>query len=51
VSHDNSSITGFDDSCFSGNYITNDVSVEYLKELQNSRSDAAKRQRKTEELT
>ena len=27
VSHDNSSITGFDDSCFSGNYITNDVSV------------------------
>ena len=51
VSHDNSSITGFDDSCFSGNYITNDVSVEYLKELQNSRSDAAKRQRKTEGLT
>ena len=51
VSHDNSSITGFDDSCFSGNYITNDVSVEYLKELQHSRSDAAKRQRKTEELT
>ena len=51
VSHDNSSITGFDDSCFSGNYITNDVSVEYLEELQNSRSDAAKRQRKTEELT
>ena len=50
VSHDNSSITGFDDSCFSGNYITNDVSVEYLKELQNSRSDAAKTQRKTEEL-
>ena len=51
VSHDNSSITGFDDSCFSGNYITNDVSVEYLKELQNSRSDVAKRQRKTEGLT
>ncbi len=51
VSHDNSLITGFDDSCFSGNYITNDVSAEYLKELQNSRSDAAKRQRKTEELT
>ena len=51
VSHDNSSITGFDDSCFSGNYITNDVSVEYLEELQNSRSDSAKRKRKTEELT
>ena len=51
VSHDNSSITGFDDSCFSGNYITNDVSVKYLEELQNSRSDAAKRQRITEELT
>ena len=51
VSHDNSSITGFDDSCFSGNYITNDVSVEYLEELQNSRNDAAKRQRKTKELT
>ncbi len=51
VSHDNSSITGFDDSCFSGNYITNDVSVEYLEELQNSRNDAAKRQRKTEEFT
>ena len=46
VSHDNSSITGFDDSCFSGNYITNDVSVEYLEELQNSRNDAAKRQKK-----
>ena len=43
VSHDNSSITGFDDSCFSGKYITDDVTAEYLEKLESIRNDDAKK--------
>ena len=43
VSHDNSSITGFDDSCFSGKYVTDDVTAEYLEKLESIRSDDAKK--------
>ena len=42
VSHDNSSITGFDDSCFSGSYITNDITSDYLEKLEIARNDVAK---------
>jgi amidophosphoribosyltransferase len=42
VRHDNSAITEFDTSCFSGEYITGDVTPEYLRKLERVRSDAAK---------
>jgi amidophosphoribosyltransferase len=38
----NPALTCFDTSCFTGNYITGDVSIEYLKELESQRSDSAK---------
>jgi amidophosphoribosyltransferase len=42
VKHDNSAITEFDTSCFSGEYVTGDVTKEYLSELESRRNDAAK---------
>tara|TARA_Y100000590_G_C15742241_1_gene1020675 strand:+ start:87 stop:1613 length:1527 start_codon:yes stop_codon:yes gene_type:complete len=45
VSHDNSDITGFDTSCFSGEYITNDVSEEYLQKIESMRNDQAKQKK------
>ena len=45
VRHDNSTITEFDTSCFSGEYVTGDVTEEYLGELEQRRSDAAKQAR------
>ena len=42
VRHDNSEIKQFDTSCFSGEYITDDVTEDYLRELEEARSDAAK---------
>jgi amidophosphoribosyltransferase len=47
VRHDNSDITEFDTSCFSGEYVTGDVTDEYLHELEERRNDAAKQKRKT----
>ena len=35
-------ITKFDSSCFDGNYVTGNVTEEYLKELDDLRNDAAK---------
>ena len=46
VRHDNAKITDFDTSCFSGEYVTGDVTLEYLKRLQGERSDEAKQQRR-----
>lgn len=46
VRHDNSSITEFDTSCFSGEYVTGDVTEAYLSELESRRNDAAKAARK-----
>jgi amidophosphoribosyltransferase len=43
VRHDNSAITEFDTSCFSGEYVTGDVTPEYLRKLETVRSDVAKR--------
>ena len=45
VKHDNSAITEFDTSCFSGEYVTGDVTEEYLSELESRRNDAAKQKR------
>jgi len=42
VRYDNSEITEFDTSCFSGEYVTSDVTVEYLARLANERSDEAR---------
>ena len=42
VRHDNSDISQFDTSCFSGEYVTEDVTAEYLRELEESRCDEAK---------
>ncbi len=44
VRHDNSAITEFDTSCFSGEYVTGDVTDEYLHELEQRRSDTAKQE-------
>jgi amidophosphoribosyltransferase len=40
-----SPVEQFDTSCFSGEYVTGDITAEYLQWLQNERSDAAKQQR------
>ncbi len=45
VRHDNSDITQFDTSCFSGEYVTGDVSDDYLRALEEQRSDSAKSMR------
>ena len=42
VRHSNSEVRDFDTSCFSGEYVTDDVSVEYLQQLELQRSDFAK---------
>ena len=44
--HDDSQVTEFDTSCFSGEYVTGDVTPEYLQRLQLERSDAAKMQQR-----
>ena len=49
VRHENSSISEFDTSCFSGEYVTGDVTEEYLDELEQRRNDAAKEARKSED--
>jgi amidophosphoribosyltransferase len=45
VRHDNSEIREFDTSCFSGQYVTGDITEEYLNELEQTRSDQAKARR------
>jgi amidophosphoribosyltransferase len=40
--HDDAKVAEFDTSCFSGEYVTGDVSPEYLERLQLERSDEAK---------
>ncbi len=39
-------IEGFDDSVFTGSYITGDIDENYLRALQSARSDAAKKERR-----
>ncbi len=45
VRHDDSHITQFDTSCFSGEYVTDDVTDDYLRALEKARSDGAKSRR------
>ncbi len=40
--HEDAKITQFDTSCFSGEYVTGDVTADYLERLQRERSDEAK---------
>ncbi len=40
--HEDAQVSEFDTSCFSGEYVTGDVSGEYLERLQRERSDEAK---------
>ncbi|MEZ5498927.1 MAG: amidophosphoribosyltransferase [Steroidobacteraceae bacterium] len=47
--HDNARIHEFDTSCFSGAYVTGDVTPDYLARLEAERSDAARSRRR--ELT
>jgi amidophosphoribosyltransferase len=48
VRHDNAKIEEFDTSCFSGEYVTGDVTAQYLERLQSERSDEAKARRRSE---
>ncbi|MFO1394934.1 MAG: amidophosphoribosyltransferase [Steroidobacteraceae bacterium] len=45
VRHHDAQVTEFDTSCFSGEYVTGDVTREYLARLQQERSDQAKAER------
>jgi amidophosphoribosyltransferase len=45
VRYDNGDIGEFDTSCFSGRYVTDDVTPDYLARLQAERSDDAKARR------
>ena len=47
VRHHDARVTEFDTSCFSGEYVTGDITPEYLARLQAERSDLAKSQRST----
>jgi amidophosphoribosyltransferase len=42
VQHDNAAIHEFDTSCFSGEYITSDITAEYLRKVEAARSDGKK---------
>ena len=45
VRHHDARVTEFDTSCFSGEYVTGDITPEYLARLQSERSDQAKAER------
>ena len=45
--HDDARVAEFDTSCFSGEYVTGDISAEYLDRLQEQRSDSAQARRRS----
>jgi amidophosphoribosyltransferase len=45
VRYDNGEIKEFDTSCFSGEYVTGDITTEYLRQVEVGRSDQAKQAR------
>ena len=47
--YDDAQITDFDTSCFSGEYVTGDVTPAYLERLRTERNDAAKARRRNGE--
>ncbi len=48
VRHDKAKVEHFDSSCFSGRYVTGDVTPEYLAALELRRSDDAKARRRSD---
>ena len=48
VRHDKAKVQDFDTSCFSGEYVTGDVTPEYLAALETRRSDDAKARRRND---
>jgi amidophosphoribosyltransferase len=48
--HEDARVEEFDTSCFSGEYVTGDVTPEYLQRLQLERSDEAKASRREPRL-
>jgi amidophosphoribosyltransferase len=50
VQYDNGEITEFDTSCFSGEYVTGDVTKDYLQRVESRRSDKAKQARERKRL-
>ncbi len=42
VQHDNANIHEFDTSCFSGEYVTGDVTAEYLRKIEAARNDSTR---------
>jgi amidophosphoribosyltransferase len=50
VKYDNGEIESFDTSCFSGIYVTDDVTPEYLTRMEHERSDAEKHKREERRL-
>jgi amidophosphoribosyltransferase len=45
VRHERANVTHFDTSCFSGEYVTGDVTRAYLSELERVRANAIKVER------
>jgi amidophosphoribosyltransferase len=45
VQYDNGDIKEFDTSCFSGEYVTGDITADYLQHIEVNRSDSAKQER------
>ncbi len=45
VRHGNPDIENFDTSCFNGEYVTGDITPEYLQELEDRRNDASKKKK------
>ena len=50
VKYDNGDITEFDTSCFSGTYVTGDVTPQYLARMESERSDTEKHRRELQRL-
>jgi amidophosphoribosyltransferase len=48
--HEDARVEEFDTSCFSGEYVTGDITPEYLERLRRERSDEAKLARNQRKL-
>lgn len=50
VKRGNKSIKRFDCSCFNGDYVTNDVTADYLQKIESLRNDSAKQARESADV-
>ena len=50
VAHGQDRITSFDTSCFTGEYLTDDVTSDYLRQVESQRNDQAKHKKKSYDL-